>query len=96
MEHTLQDFELVLRALQNVKEPHAWVGSSDLQRIDRVSRGSKDEIGFPKKGFFRRENLKLCEKKFQIFQIFGNDFSKSLIINKRKAEPEGFEPSVRF
>ena len=26
MEHTLQDFELVLRALQNVKEPHAWVG----------------------------------------------------------------------
>ncbi|MCE0484632.1 MAG: hypothetical protein LV479_10395, partial [Methylacidiphilales bacterium] len=45
---------------------------------------------------FRRGSPKLCEKKFQIFQIFENDFRKSLKINERKAEPEGFEPSVRF
>ena len=45
---------------------------------------------------FRLIRPKLCEKKFQIFQIFENDFYKLLIINKRKAEPEGFEPSVRF
>jgi len=30
---------------------------------------------------------------WKIFQIFENDFRKSLEINKRKAEPEGFEPS---
>jgi hypothetical protein len=45
---------------------------------------------------FNPVSLKLCEKKFQIFQIFENDFRKLLIINKRKAEPEGFEPSVGF
>ena len=42
------------------------------------------------------ENFKLCEKKFQIFQIFENEIRKSLEINERKAEPEGFEPSVGF
>ena len=46
--------------------------------------------------FFSLICLKLCEKKFQIFQIFENEICKLLIINKTKAEPEGFEPSVRF
>ena len=40
------------------------------------------------------ENFKLCEKKFQIFQIFENDFSKSLEINERRERAEGIEPSV--
>ena len=39
---------------------------------------------------------KNLEKIFQIFQIFAASFRKSLKINERKAEPEGFEPSVRF
>jgi len=42
-------------------------------------------------GLFR---LKLCEKKFQIFQIFENEIRKSLKINETKAEPEGFEPKL--
>jgi len=43
---------------------------------------------------FRLIRPKLCEKKFQIFQIFENEIRKSLEINERKAEPEEFEPSV--
>ena len=38
---------------------------------------------------FRLIRPKLCEKKFQIFQIFENEIRKSLEINERKAEPEG-------
>ena len=40
--------------------------------------------------------MKNPEKIFQIFQIFESHFCKSLEIKARKAEPEGFEPSVRF
>ena len=60
----------------------------------------RDEQSGQRNGCFLIEihfkNLKLCEKKFQIFQIFENEIRKSLEINERKAEPEGFEPSVRF
>ena len=72
------------------------LGSQNLPRIDRLPANQKPKLGFKKGPFFSRENSKLCEKKFQIFQIFENEIRKSLEINERKAEPEGFEPSVRF